>query len=138
MRERGAILLGDKGKRRRSFGGRLVRRTRNLGIAVLAAGCVAWSIGSMEEQTRISQAQIDISRIGHAARLFRADFGRCPTSIHELKSPPEGNAYLDAVEDPWGHPYQLRCPARRDPGGVDVSSAGPDGNFAGEDNISSL
>ena len=138
MMERGAIVLGDKGKRRRSVGGRLGRRARNLGLALLAAGCIAWSIDSIDEQTKISQAQVDISRVGHAARLFRADFGRCPTSIHELKAPPEGTAYLDAVEDPWGQPYQLSCPARLDPGGVDVASGGPDGSLAGEDNISSL
>lgn len=136
MRERGAIVLGDK-KRRRSLG-KLGRRARWVVVAIVAVGCVSWSLETMEEQTRVRQAQVDISRIGHAARLFRADFGRCPVDVDELVEPPEGTSYLSDSSDPWGRKYEITCPARFDPGGVDVSSGGPDGDRSRSDNISSL
>jgi hypothetical protein len=138
MKDRSAIVLGDKGRRRKPLGP-TGRRVRALFIGFAAIGCVAWSLAEMDEQTRIRQAQLDISRIEHAARLFRADFGRCPAGVQELRTPPEGaQAYLDEVEDPWGNVYRLVCPARLDPGGVDVSSDGPDGSLAGDDNVKSL
>ena len=136
MREPGSIVLGDK-KRRRSIG-KMGRRLRWMVIALVAAGCVGWSLETMEEQTRVRQAQVDISRIGHAARLFRADFGRCPVDVDELVEPPEGTSYLSGARDPWGRKYEIECPARLDPGGVDVVSGGPDGDRTGADNISSL
>jgi hypothetical protein len=137
MREKGAIVLEDRGRHRRSAG-RLGRRIRWTLILFLVTGCVAFSVDAMEERTRIRQARVDISRIGHAARLFRADFGRCPRGIDELRDPPRGEPYLGIDGDPWGRPYRLSCPARLDPGGVDVSSGGPDRSFMGDDNISSL
>jgi len=136
MRDRVDILLGE-GARRRSLG-KAGRRVRWIVVALLAAGCVGWSLETMDEQTRVHQARVDISRIGHAARLFRADFGRCPLGLDELVRPPEGASYLSEGEDPWGRRYRLTCPARLDPGGVDVESGGPDGEDSGEDNITSL
>jgi type II secretory pathway pseudopilin PulG len=109
-----------------------------MAVILVAAGCVAWSMDAVDERTRARQALLDVSRIGHAARLFRADHGRCPVGIAELAAPPAGAAYLERVEDPWGQSYRLTCPARLDPGGVDVVSLGPDGSPAGEDNLSSL
>jgi type II secretory pathway pseudopilin PulG len=138
MRDRDAIVVGDKGRRRRPLGP-VGRRVRALFVGFVAAGCVAWSLGEMDERTRIKQAQLDISRIEHAARLFRADFGRCPTNVQELRAPPGGaQRYVEEVDDPWGNAYRLLCPARLDPGGVDVSSDGPDGSLAGDDNIANL
>jgi type II secretory pathway pseudopilin PulG len=97
-----------------------------------------WAMGMINEQTRTKQALIDISQIEHAARLFRADHDRCPDNIDELVNPPGKSQYLTDNRDPWGSPYRLTCPARRDPGGVSVISGGPDGSFDGYDTISSL
>ncbi len=131
------IVLGDKQKGGRKRGS-LARKLRAAALLLAAAGCVAWSVDAVEEQTRVRQALLDVSRIGHAARLFRADHGRCPAGVAELAAPPSGPAYLDRVDDPWGQPYRLICPARLDPGGVDVVSLGEDGVLTGGDNISSL
>ncbi len=136
MREKGMTLLGER-KRRRPVG-KTWRRIRWILIGLGFAGCVGWSLDTMEEETQIRQAQVDISRISHQARLFRHDFGRCPISIQELVDPPDGNAYLRNEKDPWGRSYRVTCPARVDPGGVDVVSGGPDGDVTGADNISSL
>lgn len=131
-----AMTIGSSGK-----GGRaspLARRLRIVLAAMVVIGCVAWSLDAMDERTRERQALLDISRIGHAARLFRADFGRCPADVGELAAPPEGVPYLGRVEDPWGRPYRMTCPSRRDPGGVDVISLGRDGGKGKGRIISSL
>ena len=137
MMGRGDIVLGDKRRGRRSLS-RVGRRIRWVVIGLVAAGCVSWSIETMEERTKVKQALIDISAIGHAARLFRADHGRCPVGVSELVAPPDGDPYLHQGDDPWGRTYRLMCPARLDPGGVDVVSGGPDGEISSDDNISSL
>ena len=136
MSDRGSMVLGEK--RRRHPLGKVGRRIRWIVIAIVVAGCVSWSLGSVDEKTRIRQALVDISRISHATRLFRADFGRCPAGVEELTDPPEGASYMGVIKDPWGRSYRLTCPARLDPGGVDVVSGGPDGETTGDDNISSL
>ena len=97
-----------------------------------------WSAAFISERTRVKQALLDMSRIRHAARLFRADHGRCPDNLDELVSPPGEMTYLRTFTDPWGQPYKLVCPSRHDPGGVDVQSGGPDRSFEGRDTISSL
>ena len=95
------------------------------------------SVKWMEKERRVKQAQIDISRISHAVRLFRADFGRCPSNVNELIVPPEGAPYISPTPDPWGRSYELICPARWDMEDVDVISKGPDPQVS-KDNIKSL
>jgi type II secretory pathway pseudopilin PulG len=131
------IILGDKrGYRRPS---RIsVRKLVALVIGVVALNFIFWSIRTINEQSRTKQALVDISRIEHAARLFRADHGRCPDDLEELVYPPNQRRYIVQIEDPWKRRYMLKCPAKLDPGGVEVISGGPDGDLGGNDNISSL
>jgi type II secretory pathway pseudopilin PulG len=131
------IILGDK------RGYRSPSRISGRGIVTLIIGFFAlsfifWSIRTINEQSRVKQALVDISRIEHAARLFRADLGRCPDDLDELVYPPNQRRYIDQFEDPWQRRYMLKCPAMLDPGGVEVISGGPDGDLGGKDNISSL
>ncbi|MCP4195988.1 MAG: hypothetical protein GY762_02465 [Proteobacteria bacterium] len=131
------IILGDKHGYRQSS--RISRRKLVLLIiAVLALSFVFWSIRTINEKSRVRQALVDISRIEHAARLFRADHGRCPDDLDELVYPPNQRRYIDQFEDPWRRRYMLKCPAKLDPGGVEVISGGPDRDLGGSDNISSL
>jgi hypothetical protein len=138
MRKPRPILIGDKDRRPGALG-RWGRRMKWALFALGIASCAGFSMSSLGEEMRVRQAELDVSRIGHAARLFRADFGRCPTGISELTVPPEGRTpYVRAVNDPWERPYRITCPARLDPAEVDVVSGGPDGDRTGDDNISSL
>ena len=138
MRKDRPILIGEKDRRPRALGV-WGRRLKWAIVAFGVASCAGVSMTSLDTEMRVRQAELDVSRIGHAARLFRADFGRCPTGITELTAPPEGRApYVRSVNDPWERPYRLACPARLDPAQVDVTSGGPDGDRTGEDNISSL
>ncbi len=137
MIERQAIIIGGK-KRASQPTRRLIRRLVGVLAGILATSYVFWAMGEIDEQTRVKQALIDISRIEHAARLFRADHGRCPDGLEELVSPPGDALYLTGYQDPWGQSYRLTCPAQFDEGGVQVTSGGPDRSFEGNDTISSL
>ena len=128
------IVLGKKGHRRRKLGP-LAYKIRAISILVAVMLFVGWSTGWMNNKQRVRQAQLDISRIVHAARLFRADYGRCPQNLEELITPPEGAPYLRPLKDPWGKPYVLRCPSIISSEDVDVISLGPDGEQSGEDNV---
>ena len=136
-RRKYTYILGEKRHVRSSAH---TMRTRIIALFVFIgfAGYLLWSAGFISERTRYRQALLDISRIKHAARLFRADHGRCPDNLEELAAPPGNTVYLVDYTDPWGQPYKLICPARMDPGGVDVLSGGPDRSFDGRDTISSL
>jgi type II secretory pathway pseudopilin PulG len=130
------IILGDKrGYRRPS---KLNGRFIGVCACIFVLNFVLWSMHSLNERARVKQALVDISRIEHAARLFRADHGRCPEDLEELVLPPSDRRYLQPTRDPWRQPYKLTCPARLDPGGVEVISGGPDKSIKGNDNISSL
>ena len=131
------IILGDKrGYRQpsRLSGGRLA----GIAVGVFVISFVFWSVRTINQKSRVKQALVDISRIDHAARLFRADHGRCPDNLDELFFPPGQRRYIDQIKDPWQRRYMLRCPAKLDPGGVEVISGGPDGDLGGNDNVSSL
>jgi len=69
----------------------------------------------------------------NAISAFRADHDRsCPSALSDLVAA----GYLHAVpRDAWGHALRVTCPGRRDPGGFDVSSDGPDGELGGVDRI---
>ena len=137
MMRRGEIVLGDKRLMRR-LSGRFRRRVTRVLLAGGALIYIAWSVESADESTREKQALVDISRIEHVTRLFRADQGRCPDDIEELVSAQWDERYSVNTIDPWGQPYRIQCPRASDPGGVMVLSGGPDREITGEDDITSL
>jgi hypothetical protein len=138
MKRESAIVLGEKDRRPRLLG-KWGRRLKLSLLVLFLASCAGLSVSTIDEEMRVRQAELDVSRIGHAARLFRADFARCPAGLDELAAPPDGRPpYADAQKDPWDRAYRLVCPARRDPEQVDVVSGGPDGEATSGDNISSL
>lgn len=136
MRAEKEQILGDSRRHRRHPP--WARRLATVVLLGAALLYVTWAMGNLSVRTRIRQALVDISRVEHAARLFRADHGRCPDDVDELVSPPGEARYLQALVDPWGKPYELRCPAGQTSDGLQVISGGPDGLMTGGDNIESL
>ncbi|MBN2802871.1 MAG: type II secretion system protein GspG [Deltaproteobacteria bacterium] len=130
------ILLGKK-RHASKKSGALIRKIQIWSFIISLIFFAVLSVKWMEKERRIKQAQIDISRIAHAVRLFRVDFGRCPSGVEELTIPPEGAPYISPVSDPWGRSYKLECPAKWDQDDVDVISSGPDPEIS-KDNIKSL
>ena len=104
-----------------------------IGIAVLAWFVVSTALA----HEAVADTRGTIDRVHRALAHFRADMGRCPSSIHELVHPPRTGAHYLAAEpvDAWGHPLWIRCPGRYDPEGEDVVSAGPSGSFLTDDNV---
>jgi hypothetical protein len=110
---------------------------RRAGAFGLFAACflVAWTIWSVDDRRRRTNAtRAAIRSVMLAADAFRADHGRCPTSIDELVTPPEvagvTSRYLSSVRlDGWDRPLRMTCPGGKHPGSVDVVSGGPTGTF---------
>jgi hypothetical protein len=129
-------ILGDARRDRKRSP--WIRRLSTAALLFAAFLYVTWAMAHLEVRSRVRQALVDISRIEHAARLFRADFGRCPDGIEELVNPPGDSRYLNPLSDPWGKPYVLRCPTGEASDGLQVISGGPDGLLSGDDDIMSL
>jgi len=111
---------------------------RALAVIVALGLFSIFSVRWMDHEQRVQQARLDVSRIAHAVRLFRADFGRCPADVGELVAPPDGSPYLPPLRDPWGRDYQLQCPSRHDGEDADVFSRGPDGAATSRDNVKNM
>lgn len=108
-------------------------------IAAMAAMVIP-RLAGRSEQARVAIAQADInSNISMALKLYELDNGNYPTSAQGLKallvkpasSPAPINwngPYLEREPiDPWGSPYQYKCPGVRNPSGYDLYSLGKDG-----------
>ena len=113
------------------------RRIRLVPIAALVL-LLGYGIAiSARQREAIQETRERIDATHRAIAQFRADMGRCPSSMHELVHPPRTGAhYLDAAPvDAWGHALWVRCPGRYAPNGDDVVSAGPSGNLLIDDNV---
>jgi hypothetical protein len=113
------------------------RRIRLVPVALLVLLLGYGVVVSSLRREAIQSTRDTIDTVHRAIAHFRADMGRCPSSMHELVHPPRtGARYLeDAPVDAWGHPLWVRCPGRYDADGDDVLSAGPSGNFLIDDNV---
>ena len=114
-------------------------------LAILASLIIPMFVGRAE-QARVTAAQTDISNISSALDTFEIDNGRYPTTSEGLmaliRRPPgmtnwhgpylKGNS---VPTDPWGHPYQYRCPGQHSKDGYDLWSLGPTGQEGGPGEI---
>ncbi len=114
-------------------------------LAILAAIVVPMFVGRAE-QARVTRAQTDISNISSALDTFEIDNGSYPTTAEGLQAlivqPPNmpnwHGPYLKGNSvplDPWGHPYQYRCPGQHSTDGYDLYSYGPSGRAGGAGEI---
>jgi len=89
-------------------------------------------------KSRQQAARVQIEMLGTALDAYRLDVGRYPTTEEGLQAlvTNPGNERWDGPyikripQDPWGHPYQYRCPGER--GEYDLWSWGRDGKEGGE------
>lgn len=101
-----------------------------LAHAVLLAAQLISTSGS-HESTLVAKARADLETIAQAARIFRHDHGRWPSSLVELETViprPDGRSsgpYVNGPAlDPWSQvPYQLRPGSS---GALEVISLGAD------------
>lgn len=114
-------------------------------LASLAVIVVPKFTGTSEKSKKTA-ARTAIGNLATALAKFESEVGRYPTTDEGLKALVEapGNAkgwdgpYIEkggAPKDPWGTPYQYRCPGQHNQKGFDLWSFGPDGNDGGGDDI---
>ncbi len=95
-------------------------------------------------RARVKAAITQISALSTALDLFKVDMGHYPAAsngLQDLVIQPAGTTnwqqYLEKVPpDPWGNPYRYEYPGKHVTNSYDLSSAGPDGKFGTEDDIS--
>ncbi|KZN31852.1 general secretion pathway protein G [Pseudoalteromonas luteoviolacea S2607] len=107
---------------------------------------VAPNIMGNQEQAAIDKANLDITQIESAMKIYKLQNKRYPTTEQGLealvekttidpvpKRFPDGG-FLDKLPlDPWDNPYQLVSPGEI--GKIDIFSMGPDGEVGTEDDI---
>jgi general secretion pathway protein G len=110
-------------------------------LAILATLIIPRFSGRVEE-SRITQAQVQIKELAKALELYRLDNGKYPTTEQGLKAlvekpsgeprPLKWKQYMDAVpKDPWSNEYVYLSPASKAP--FDIVSLGPDGKESEDD-----
>ena len=121
-------------------------------ILVLAIIGVLVSLGIFAMKNVIIDAEhgkaaADIRTLETNIVRYRTMAGVIPTQAQGLEAfakKPTGNPapknwykLMDesALTDPWGHPYQYRNPGKKNPGGYDIYSMGPDGKDGTEDDV---
>jgi len=134
------------------------RETRDRGftlieimIVLVILGILVWQLaprimGKPEEARRV-KAQMDISTLETALKLYKLDNGRYPSTeqgLQALVEPPtvgvlprkwRKGGYLEKgkiPKDPWGGDYVYLCPGLH--GDFDIISYGADGQPGGEGN----
>ena len=113
------------------------RRIRLVPVALAVLAAIGFVASHALAERDLSRTRHVLDRTHRAIAHFRADMGRCPSTIRELVHPPRTGAhYLESEPlDAWGHPLWVRCPGRYDPDGEDVVSAGPSGSFLSDTTV---
>lgn len=114
-------------------------------LGLLASFIIPNLMGNKDKADR-QKAVSDIVALENALDMYRLDNGRYPNNQQGLDAlitrpttppvprnyPEEG--YLRRLpQDPWNNDYQLRNPGKANK--IDIVSAGPDGEFDTEDDI---
>ncbi len=112
-------------------------------LGVLAATVIPKFMTTTQE-AKVSAAKAHVAEYESALERLYVHMDRYPTTDEGLKllvEPPTGDdkkwrgPYVTQLRsDPWGHPYQYRCPGVRHTSGFDVWSRGADGADGGEGN----
>ena len=110
-------------------------------LGVLAATIIPQFIGTTHE-AKVSAAKGHVAELESALERFYVHMDRYPTTEEGLKvlvEPPSGDEkkwrgpYVKQVRnDPWGNPYQYRCPGLHHTSSFDLWSRGADGADGGE------
>lgn len=110
-------------------------------LGVLAATIIPKFMGTTHD-AKVSAAKAHVAELESALERFYVQMDRYPTTDEGLKllvEPPTGDdkkwrgPYVKQLRsDPWGSPYQYRCPGVHHTSGFDLWSRGADGADGGE------
>lgn len=106
-------------------------------VVVAIISLIMGGIGIMAfnrfQDAQLGTARSELTNIKGAIETYRVNKrGKCPKTMQDLKAA----GIIDKVaKDPWGTDYEFKCPGEKD--GIDVVSAGPDGEMGTADDIAS-
>ncbi|NNE92280.1 MAG: type II secretion system major pseudopilin GspG [Verrucomicrobiales bacterium] len=131
-------------RRRRGF--TLVEMVLVLGIIALLVGSGIFYLVGVLDVGKESRVKADLNTITAALRTYETQNLFLPTTQQGLSalvdkptSRPQPKSWRPFLKktllDPWGNEYQYQRPGKRDSGGFDLFSAGPDGVAGNEDDI---
>jgi general secretion pathway protein G len=114
-------------------------------ILVILASIVVPKMTGYSERARKTKAITEVGSFKTALTAFEVDCGRFPSTDEGLQAlihAPSGvqgfkqGGYMEEIPaDPWGNPYQYKCPGQHNPDSFDVFSMGPDGHEGGTDDL---
>ena len=97
------------------------------------------------EQAKTTAAKTDIANLELALDSFEIDISRFPTTSEGLRAlvtkPSNADEWKEPYikrgvpKDPWGNEYVYKKPGQYNKYSYDLSSAGPDGQIGGDDDI---
>jgi general secretion pathway protein G len=142
------FTLGRRIRRSADDGFTLIELLVVLTIIGLIMGLIGPRVLGYLSESRSKTAKLQIESFGSSLDLFYLDTGRYPTTSEGLEAltrrPADATVwngpYLKggAVPlDPWGHPYQYRCPVEHIPP-YEIKSFGSDGREGGTGNAADI
>ena len=103
-----------------------------IAIIGLIMGGLAFALMGRLDTAKDKTAITQVTQLTTTAEMYEVEKGKCPKDLAELKA---GGYIKKLMKDPWGKPYEVKCPGEH--GRVDVRSAGPDGEFGTDDDVNS-
>ena len=140
--------------KRRSNHKRFVRRRSRQGftllelmlvmaILVVLAGLATFAVLPMLGSANAGAAGVEIRTLANACKMYKIRLNTFPNSLQDLSNRPSGidqNSWggpfveTPIVNDPWNRPYKYTPNEANNT--VLIQSAGPDGQFGSEDDVS--
>lgn len=120
-------------------------------LAVGMGGVIGLGVfvcGGVSSDTKESRVKGDAQALGSAVKMYAINAGHPPTTAQGLEAlvstptlPPVPDCHTPLIKevpcDPWGTPYGYSCHPRNEGGWeFEIRSAGKDGVFGSEDDIS--
>jgi general secretion pathway protein G len=117
-------------------------------LVALAVSCLLLLANTSPAHPHI-YVRADFIHIGAALKIYKLNAGTYPTDIQGLEalvtepaSSPRPKAWAQIIThlptDPWNNMYRYRRLPEDHPAGFEIMSAGKDGQFGTEDDLSSL
>ena len=104
-----------------------------LAIIGLIMGGVAVMAGNSLKSAQNDATKNDVIKMVGMVEMYQVQKrGKCPKTMEDIK---KAGILTRVKKDPWGNTFKIICPGEHD--GIDIASAGPDGEFGTADDINS-
>ncbi|MDB6074175.1 MAG: ral secretion pathway protein [Verrucomicrobiaceae bacterium] len=142
-----SLKLSSRHRRLLRSGFTLMEMILVLAIIGILVGLGIFAMKGVVGDAEIGKAMADIRTLQTNIVRYRTMAGFVPSQsqgLEALSKKPSGNPAprswrqlmdASALTDPWGHPYQYRNPGKKETGGYDVYSTGPDGQDGTQDDV---